>query len=339
FQISGYFVLSGYPKIRISDEHPYCETRHSEKKCHDTAGPVVCITLIMQDDEQSMVNRLTDIVSSESLEYVICDVQQLKKSRSWSSSSPQNCKSQSLHSIGNALFASSYNSDILRKNLLPFATHQENANSTDFSHNRNATLLDQNLRRNVLSVTGCEMCANYEIKMQQLQDNEKRLRQQLTSNQSVMENFKTELTSEKILRSENERKFADMNVEFSNELQSLRRLLHNVESKFQQNEQLFDEKWQDCQQKFKEATAKSKILKSKMEGVQNRYENLLGKHRTPVDAMTREAIDLPQTVEELHVYCLRLREELIEAKIAKDHLEETLKSELLFAKDQRQYLN
>lgn len=50
--------------------------------------------------------------------------------------------------------------------------------------------------------------------------------------------------------------------------------------------------------------------------------------------MTREPIDLPQNVEDLQLMSLQLREELIDTKVARDHLEETLKADALFLKEQ-----
>ncbi len=40
------------------------------------------------------------------------------------------------------------------------------------------------------------------------------------------------------------------------------------------------------------------------------------------------------SLQELHLLILKTREELITAKVAKEHLEDTLKSEIMFLKDQ-----
>jgi hypothetical protein len=50
--------------------------------------------------------------------------------------------------------------------------------------------------------------------------------------------------------------------------------------------------------------------------------------------MQQETIDLPQTVDELQLANLRTREQLIEATAAREHLEQTLNSEVLLLQEQ-----
>lgn len=61
---------------------------------------------------------------------------------------------------------------------------------------------------------------------------------------------------------------------------------------------------------------------------------LLGKNRQTSSAMQEESIELPQTVDELQLQCLQLREELIEARAAKEHLHESLQSEVTLLREQ-----
>ncbi len=71
-----------------------------------------------------------------------------------------------------------------------------------------------------------------------------------------------------------------------------------------------------------------------IEKLRSEYDKLLGKHRKEAETMQREAIEVPQSVEDLQLLCLQLREELIETRAAKEHLEDSSKSELLFLKEQ-----
>ena len=52
------------------------------------------------------------------------------------------------------------------------------------------------------------------------------------------------------------------------------------------------------------------------------------------EEMQNEIIDLPEKLEDIHLLLLRYREELITSKLAKERLEEKLKSEVSFLKDQ-----
>jgi Rab GTPase-binding effector protein 1 len=49
--------------------------------------------------------------------------------------------------------------------------------------------------------------------------------------------------------------------------------------------------------------------------------------------MQDETINLPTDVEELHLILLQYREDVIKSRIAKEHIEDSLKSEIHFLKD------
>lgn len=68
--------------------------------------------------------------------------------------------------------------------------------------------------------------------------------------------------------------------------------------------------------------------------LQEENDSLVGKHSKHAQQLQEENIDLPNDVEELQLLVLRLREDVIQAKVAREHTEDTLRSELLFLKDQ-----
>lgn len=68
--------------------------------------------------------------------------------------------------------------------------------------------------------------------------------------------------------------------------------------------------------------------------IQELYDKLLGKHRQLADQMRNEFIDLPESQDDLQLHCLKLREELIDERAAKEHLDESLKSEVAFRRSQ-----
>jgi hypothetical protein len=49
--------------------------------------------------------------------------------------------------------------------------------------------------------------------------------------------------------------------------------------------------------------------------------------------MRAETIDLPQTVDELHVYCLQLREQLIDSTASREHTRATLENEIVLLRE------
>lgn len=61
-------------------------------------------------------------------------------------------------------------------------------------------------------------------------------------------------------------------------------------------------------------------------------EFLLGKHLAKSETLQAEVIDLPQKLEDMQFYCLKLKEDLITALVAKERCEETYRGEILFLK-------
>lgn len=61
-----------------------------------------------------------------------------------------------------------------------------------------------------------------------------------------------------------------------------------------------------------------KEFKKKIISLQKRNEYLTGKHSKHSQALQNENINMPNSVEELHVSLLRIREELIVAKVAQE---------------------
>ena len=68
--------------------------------------------------------------------------------------------------------------------------------------------------------------------------------------------------------------------------------------------------------------------------LQEENDSLVGIHSRTSQQMQEESINLPNTVEELHLLLLKYREDIIAAKVAKEHIADTKKSEILFLKDQ-----
>lgn len=61
-------------------------------------------------------------------------------------------------------------------------------------------------------------------------------------------------------------------------------------------------------------------------------ELLLGKHIARSEELNAETINLPENLEEMQFYCLKLKEDLITALAAKERNQENCRSEVLFLK-------
>jgi len=181
---------------------------------------------------------------------------------------------------------------------------------------------------------GCEMCANYEHKLQQLQESERRLRHQANTSQSLADRYKSELSAERLICSELESRMEALSRSVSDEGGRLGTELEKAEKRQQESEEASSRRRAEIEKQLQEFFADRRRLDEQMERLRNQYDKLLGRHRTRADQMQREPIDLPQTVDELQLACLQLREELIEERAAREHLEESLKSEVLCLRDQ-----
>lgn len=90
---------------------------------------------------------------------------------------------------------------------------------------------------------------------------------------------------------------------------------------------------------YTEASEKITSLTNNKEELSKEYQKLfteneflLGKHIAKSEHLQAEIIDLPQKMEDMQFYCLKLREDLITALVAKERNEETFRSEILFLK-------
>lgn len=178
------------------------------------------------------------------------------------------------------------------------------------------------------------MCKNYEIQLQEMQYNEVVMSLQLENNDKTIKQLRDELKKEQNFRSELEEKF---NEDAKRAEKDVRDLCLRVDES-QKNIDLLNKSHTELR---KEANDIISNLMNQMEEtnkelqrIQNDNNILLGKFVAKSQVLQSEPIDLPQDIDEMQFYCLKLREELITTLVAKERNEETMKSEILFLKEQ-----
>ena len=83
-------------------------------------------------------------------------------------------------------------------------------------------------------------------------------------------------------------------------------------------------------------TEREEIVRE-LKRLQDENDNLVGKHSAKSAEMEAEGINLPsESMDEIHHTLLKMRDDLIKAKVAKETLEERLTSEVSFLKTQLQ---
>ncbi|CDW53278.1 FYVE zinc finger family protein [Trichuris trichiura] len=184
------------------------------------------------------------------------------------------------------------------------------------------------------SSLNCDMCVNYESRLQQYQESERRLRQQLTTLQNLNEQYKTELSAERLQRKDTESALQSLRESVEKQLQETGDVFKAIQLKQNDAQELLARELRFIRAKVGEVLSSRLKSEEKFQSLSKKYDALLGRHRQRSQQLQAEVINLPQTVDELHILCLQLKEELLESRIAEEHLEESLRSDLIFVKSQ-----
>lgn len=75
-------------------------------------------------------------------------------------------------------------------------------------------------------------------------------------------------------------------------------------------------------------------LYRELSALQREHDSLLDRHRAHSRRLQEETLQLPSNSDDLHVIVLQLREDLIESQSLREHMEEKLRGELTFLRDQ-----
>ncbi|KAK3084568.1 hypothetical protein FSP39_015613 [Pinctada imbricata] len=166
----------------------------------------------------------------------------------------------------------------------------------------------------------CDMCNNYEAQLQNVQDEYKK-------EQVKAKSLERRLNSE-IQAAENRQKYID-------ELESS---LKEKTADMEKQILMLTNQLQECEKYMTEVrqqytSSVVDLQSSLLTKLQEENDSLVGKHSKNAQQLQNEDINLPNNMEML---LLKYREEIIQAKVAKEHTEETLKSELMFLKTQVQ---
>uniref|UniRef100_A0A914VXL3 FYVE-type domain-containing protein n=1 Tax=Plectus sambesii TaxID=2011161 RepID=A0A914VXL3_9BILA len=179
----------------------------------------------------------------------------------------------------------------------------------------------------------CEMCANYETKLQQLQEMERSLKQQLAAAHHLSDRYHTELSGERLYRNELEAKMAVLSKEAQDQVRVAIDASTANEARIGAAIDEYTKRLNADKVEFDALREHAAHIERQAAEANNKYNKLLGAHRSKSSDMRAEAIELPQTVDELQLMCLQLREELIETRAAKEHVEETFKGDVGLLKE------
>ncbi|XP_033747222.1 rab GTPase-binding effector protein 1-like [Pecten maximus] len=180
----------------------------------------------------------------------------------------------------------------------------------------------------------CDMCNNYEAQLQGVQEESKEeqvkansLDRQLKAEKQIIENQKKYISElEESLKSSAE--------EAEKQISSLINQVQQCEKFITESRQQYTQSQLELQDQLKTLTESREQVHKELNRLQTENDSLIGKHSKTAQQLQNEDINLPPGLEEMQLLLLKYREEIIQAKVAKEHIEDTLKGEIMFLKDQ-----
>ncbi|KAI3373978.1 hypothetical protein L3Q82_022547 [Scortum barcoo] len=211
----------------------------------------------------------------------------------------------------------------------------------------------------------CDMCSNYEKQLQAIQGQEADTRDQVKKLQVKKLQVMLRQANDQLERTMTEKQNLEDSVKAGNEetaakVSALLQRVQESETLLSTLQQAFSEAKRNTQEQMVSsrlialAVVASLVLTScvwissgagEVEGagdadelsrLQRDNESLQGKHRLHLELQQQEDFQMPNTVQELHTLVVRLREDLVALRTSADHMEEKLKAEILFLKEQNQ---
>ena len=154
------------------------------------------------------------------------------------------------------------------------------------------------------------------------------MRQQLTASQHLSDRYQTELAGERIFRADLESRMNVLVKECAQQVNAAEQSAADVRQRF---ESLLGEHTKTVgtlRQLLAAGGDARKTMERKCAHMHALYKELLLCHGRTADAMRNEPIDLAQTVDELQLNCLQLREELIDNVASREHVQSTMQNEV-----------
>ncbi|KAK1883035.1 Rab GTPase-binding effector protein 1, partial [Dissostichus eleginoides] len=177
----------------------------------------------------------------------------------------------------------------------------------------------------------CDMCSNYEKQLQAIQGQEADTRDQVKKLQVMLRQANDHLE-----RTMTEKQTLEDSVKVGNEetaakVSALMQRVQDSETLLCALQQAFSDAKRNTQQQMSREQVADELSR-----LQRDNESLQGKHRLHEELQQQEDFQMPNTVQELHGLVVRFREDVVALRTSADHMEEKLKAEILFLKEQNQ---
>ncbi|XP_033833646.1 rab GTPase-binding effector protein 1 [Periophthalmus magnuspinnatus] len=182
----------------------------------------------------------------------------------------------------------------------------------------------------------CELCSNYEKQLQAIQGQEADTRDQVKKLQQMLRQANDQLERTMTEKQSLEESIKLGNEETTAKVAALTQRVQESESLLGTLQQAFNEAKRSTQEQMSVLVQSREQLVEEMSRLHRDNENLQGKHRLHTELQQQEDFSMPTSISELQSLVVRLRGDLVTLRASADHLEEKLKAEILFLKEQIQ---
>ncbi|KAM4620790.1 rab GTPase-binding effector protein 1 isoform 1-T1 [Polymixia lowei] len=182
----------------------------------------------------------------------------------------------------------------------------------------------------------CDMCSNYEKQLQVIQGQEAETRDQVKKLQVMLRQANDHLERTMSEKQELEDSVKLVNEETTAKVSALVQRVQESEALLNTLQQAFSQAKRNTQEQMAVLTQSREQVADELSRLQRDNESLQGKHRLHLELQQQEDFKIPNTVQELQQLVLQLRGDMVAVRTAAEHLEEKLKAEILFLKEQIQ---
>lgn len=178
----------------------------------------------------------------------------------------------------------------------------------------------------------CDMCNNYEAQLQNIQDDYKREQVKAKSLERRLNHELQTLENKQKYITDLENSLNNSATEAQNQITSLTTKIQECERYLTEVRQQNTQSQLELRDMLKSLTKDRETVQKDLMKLQSDNDSLMGAHSKFAQQLQNEDINLPNNMEELQLLLLKYREEIIQAKVAKEHIESSLKSENMFLK-------
>uniref|UniRef100_A0A3Q3FWV5 Rab GTPase-binding effector protein 1 n=1 Tax=Kryptolebias marmoratus TaxID=37003 RepID=A0A3Q3FWV5_KRYMA len=182
----------------------------------------------------------------------------------------------------------------------------------------------------------CDMCSNYEKQLQAIQGQEAETRDQVKKLQVMLRQANDQLERTMTEKQNLEESVKAGNEETAAKVSGLMQRVQESETLLSTLQQAFGEAKRNTQEQMAVLVKSREQVADELSRLQRDNESLQGKHRLHVELQQQEDFQMPNAVQELQGLVLQLRDDTVALRTSADHVEEKLKAEILFLKEQIQ---